>query len=212
MRFVLASGSPRRHELIASLGISFDIIKPDINERLRPAELGFDYVRRLSITKAESVASRLIDSSVILAADTAVVLAADTIGMSASGALMGKPVDAKDARSMLQRLRDRDHIVCTAFTLKHDSTTITHQVYTTVTMRPYTDDEIETYIASGDPFDKAGSYAIQNKAFHPVARIDGCYNNVVGLPLCAVKRALVQIGWPRITATNDCDCRKYSHV
>jgi len=114
---------------------------------------------------------------------------------------------------MLRRLRDRDHVVCTAFTLIRmaDSSedgmhTISDAVQTTVHMRRYSDAEIEAYIASKDPFDKAGSYAIQNTDFDPVAYIDGCRSNVMGLPLCAVKRALAQIGWPGIAAPDGCDC------
>ncbi|HEX2618618.1 MAG TPA: Maf family protein, partial [Phototrophicaceae bacterium] len=203
MRFVLASSSPRRREMIASLGINFEIIKPEIDETIHPGEDPLIYVQRLSREKAAAVIVRLEEQSqvadaVVLAADTIVLtLAADTIGVDADNqAMLGKPADANEARSMLKRLREVPHTVYTAFRLakwqpnQATPTFIDDLVGTRVTMRTYTDDEIESYIASGDPFDKAGSYAIQNPDFYPVAAIEGCYNNVVGLPLCAVKRAL----------------------
>ena len=209
-RFILASGSPRRRDMITSLEINFEIIKPDVDETLIPEENPFDYVRRLSILKAETVADSLSVTATILAADTIVLLAADTIGVDGQGDIFGKPVGEGAAWDMLRRLRGRDHVVCTAFTLmKVDGQSrqqITELVRTTVHMRQYSDDEIATYIASEDPFDKAGGYAIQNTNFNPAAHIDGCYNNVVGLPLCAVKRALAQVGWENITVSDECDC------
>jgi septum formation protein len=194
-RFVLASGSPRRRELLTGLGITFDIIKPDVDESQHPGEAPFDYVRRLSRFKAETVAVGLRQPSAVLAADTVVVLAADTIGVDGAGEILGKPVDAADARTMLRRLRGRAHIVCTALTLLTvpDRREITELTYTTVHMRDYSDAEIDRYIASGDPFDKAGSYAIQNEMFHPVDRIEGSYTNVVGLPLETLKSMLTRL-------------------
>jgi MAF protein len=209
-RFILASGSPRRRDMITSLEINFEIIKPDVDETLIPEESPFDYVRRLSILKAETVADSLAATATILAADTIVLLAADTVGVDGQGDILGKPVGKDAAWDMLRRLRGRDHVVCTAFTLmKVDGQSrqqITELVRTTVHMRQYSDDEIATYIASEDPFDKAGGYAIQNTNFNPAAHINGCYNNVVGLPLCAVKRALAQVGWDGITVSDECDC------
>ncbi len=199
MRFILASSSPRRRELIASLGIPFEVIKPDVDESQYPAEPPIDYVRRLSVLKAQAVAHSLSHSSqtTILAADTVVILAADTIGVQ-DGEILGKPQDADAARAMLRQLRGRAHIVCTAFTLltvraTADPVLVTRDVQTLVHMRDYSDDEIEAYIATGDPFDKAGSYAIQHEGFKPVAHIDGDYHNVVGLPLDAVREALQKL-------------------
>lgn len=209
-RLILASGSPRRRELIASLGLTFEVIKSDIPEVRGVDEHPYAYVQRLSHQKAEAVLARLTDGGTVLAADT-IVLAADTIGVTGSMAgtddLLEKPADAAEARAMLARLRGRWHVVCTAFALLPSQG---HGVYgveaTRVLMRDYTDDEIEAYIATGDPFDKAGGYAIQHVGFAPVARIEGCYNNVVGLPLCAVRRALVALGWPGLHAPEGCDC------
>lgn len=203
-RFILASGSPRRRALIASLGITFDVLKSDIDETQHPGEAPLVYARRLCQQKAAAVMTQLA-ARVILAADTIVILATS----GADGPLLGKPENAAEARDMLRRLRNRPHQVCTAFTVLctgADSQQITHVEQTTVHMRAYSDDEIEAYIASGDPFDKAGGYAIQHQGFNPVARIDGCYNNVVGLPLCAVKRALTDIGWPGLNPAPGCDC------
>ena len=196
--FILASSSPRRRELLASLGIDFTIVKPQVDETRRDGEDLIVYVQRLSQEKAEAVAEKVSSPAAILAADTIVILAADTIGIESGGELLEKPVDADDARRMLRRLRGRPHTVCTAITLlKLDDQPqrVSETVFTTVTMRDYDDDEIEAYIASGDPFDKAGSYAIQNEDFHPVEHIDGSYTNVVGLPVEAVQRALKTIGW-----------------
>jgi len=197
MQFVLASGSPRRRELLGSLGINFVVVKSDIDETQHPGEAPYDYVRRLSIEKAEAVAARLTEPSLILAADTVVILAADTIGVTDSGDILGKPVDADDAREMLRRLRTRDHMVCTAITLfqPDDDHILTELTRTTVTMRDYTDAEIDAYIATGEPFDKAGAYAIQHEGCHPVEKIDGSYSNVVGLPLETLKGMLDQIGY-----------------
>jgi nucleoside triphosphate pyrophosphatase len=225
--FILASSSPRRRELLGSLGIPFTIIKPDIDETQHPGEPPLVYVMRLSHQKAEAVAisqnavgtgralSVESNTNVILAADTVVILGADTLGVDEHGDILGKPVNDDDARDMLRRLRNRTHQVCTALTLLTPSTytgrgagggVLTRITTTHVTMRDYSDAEIDAYIATGDPFDKAGSYAIQHPVFKPVAKIDGCYTNVVGLPLCTLKSMLAEIGWPGIQAVEACDC------
>lgn len=195
-RLILASGSPRRRELLASLGVEFTVIKSDIDETQYPGEPPYDYVRRLSIEKAAAVAAKLESASdVVLAADTVVILAADTLGVTESGAILGKPADADDARAILRRLRGRTHVVCTALTVRAPDQTLTELTRTTVLMRDYTDAEIDAYIATGDPFDKAGAYAIQHETFRPVARIDGSYTNVVGLPLETLRPMLVAVGF-----------------
>ena len=198
MRLILASSSPRRQQLLKDLGLSFAVVKPDIDESLKPEEKLVSYVERLSREKAEAVARQFeADSALIIAADTIVVLGAEPI--EGDGELLGKPADPAAARAMLRRLRGRAHAVVTAFTLLRidaQPQSITRQVRTTVHMRDYTDAEIESYIASGDPFDKAGAYAIQNVAFRPVARIEGSYSNVVGLPMDELKAGLSEIGCP----------------
>jgi septum formation protein len=198
--FILASSSPRRRDLIASLGLAFTVIKPDIDETLRPGETPLDYVARLSREKAQAVAAQVTAPAAVLAADTVVILGADTLGIDESGDILGKPLDAADARQMLQRLRGRVHRVCTALTLIRlnvaSAEPDTRITCTDVTMRDYSDAEIEAYIASGDPFDKAGSYAIQHPVFNPVAQIDGSYTNVVGLPVETLRDMLADLGWP----------------
>lgn len=199
MSIILASSSPRRRELLTQIlsphQLSFSIIKPDIDETQNPGESPLMYASRLSQEKAQAVAQQMTEGT-ILAADTVVILAADTIGIEENGEILGKPADADDARHILKRLRNRPHMVCTAFTLlslafKQQHTEI---VGTQVLMRDYTDAEIDAYIATGDPFDKAGSYAIQHPDFNPVARIDGSYSNVVGLPVEAVRAAMTDFG------------------
>jgi septum formation protein len=224
---ILASSSPRRRELLTSLGIPFTIIKPDIDETQHPGEPPLDYVRRLSREKAAAVANTLNsrddiyvvrdhqpDQHIVLAADTVVILGADTLGVDEHGDILGKPTDPDEARAMLHSLRGRTHQVCTAITLHTVGTRhvvsaepLTRVTITNVTMRDYADAEIDAYIGTGDPFDKAGSYAIQHPIFHPVAHIDGCYTNVVGLPVCTLKNMLAEIGWSGIERVEGCDCR-----
>ncbi len=208
--FILASSSPRRHELLEKAGLPFIAVKPQVEEQRRPGEPALDYARRLSSEKADAVAALHSPPVTVLAADTVVILAADTLGVLPDGAILEKPADADDARAMLRRLRGKAHTVCTAITLLRLRTDgaperLTDTTCTTVYMRDYSDDEIEAYIATGDPFDKAGAYAIQHAGFHPVARIAGCYTNVVGLPVCAVLRALVQSGLLAVKGGVTCD-------
>lgn len=194
MRLILASSSPRRRELLAQLGLRFEIIKPDIDESRRASEDLVDYAERLSREKAEAVAQAL-------AGQLALIISADTIVMD-GGELLGKPADAADARRMLRQLRGREHLVVTAFTLYpayragDAPRVITRHARTLVEMRDYSDAEIEAYIDSGDPLDKAGAYGIQNEEFRPVARIEGSYSNVVGLPLDELAETLVALGLP----------------
>ncbi len=212
--FILASSSPRRRELFGTLDIPYTILKPDIDETQHEGESPLDYVERLSREKAMQVVKHLSQPSAVLAADTVVILSADTMGVDGQGVILGKPVDAADARDMLLRLRGRVHQVCTAMTLlvlaegdvRKNATRITR---TDVLMRDYSDAEIDAYIATGDPFDKAGSYAIQHPVFKPVARLDGCYTNVVGLPMCTLQTLLAGIGWAGIEAKAVCDCNDH---
>jgi len=192
LRLILASSSPRRGELLRQLLDGFEVIKPEIDESRQIGEGLVAYAERLSVEKAQAAVG-------MLGCGPALIIAADTIVIDHAGELLGKPADEADARFMLRHLRARAHQVVTAFSLHRTGErpkTITSHALTTVHMRDYGDEEIDAYIASGDPFDKAGGYAIQNAAFHPVARIDGSYSNVVGLPLESVEAALNQIGFP----------------
>ncbi len=186
---VLASNSPRRKALLSTLGYSFSVAPADIDETPLAGEQPDGYVMRLARSKAQAVAPKAPAGRLILAADTTVAY---------QGEILGKPENAAEARRMLERLRDRWHQVYTGIAVydPQKDRLETILAVTEVHMRPYAEDEVSTYIASGDPFDKAGGYAIQNEAFHPVDRIEGCYSNVVGLPLCHLACLLQKFGLP----------------
>ncbi len=189
MKLILASSSPRRQALLTQVGLKFVVVKPEIDESRREGEAPLAYAERLSREKAAAVGASLAE-------EPALVIAADTIVIDPEGELLGKPADAADARRMLRRLRNRAHKVITAITLRRSCAPpqiSTRHAQTLVHMRDYSDAEIEAYIASGDPFDKAGGYAIQSEAFRPAARIEGSYSNVVGLPLEQLLEALKQL-------------------
>ena len=176
-RLILASTSPRRHDLMTVAGLPFEVARPDIDETPLPDESPTDYVLRLSEAKARAVTEP--GEMIILSADTTV---AD------GDQILGKPEDPTMAEVMLRQLRGRVHLVHTGVTALDTTTghSISCLITSQVQMRPLSDDEVAAYVASGDPLGKAGSYAIQNRQFHPVERLSGCYTNVVGLPLCAV--------------------------
>jgi MAF protein len=144
-------------------------------------------VQRVAASKARAVADRGLPDALIISADTTVV---------DGNQILGKPVDKQDAERMLKRLRGRSHQVYTAIALWQNGKRLVDYCATEVPMREYSDTELQTYIASGDPLDKAGAYAIQHADFHPVDDLQGCYANVVGLPLCHLRRALSQFGIP----------------
>lgn len=183
---ILASSSPRRRQLLTRLGVTFEALAGDVNEDPYPGEEPEALARRLSQAKAWAVAARRPD---------ALILASDTV-VARDGELLGKPLDAQDARRMLRALRDTAHLVITAVTglapARGDLITLVSA--STVWMRAYDDDEIAAYIASGDPLDKAGAYAIQHPIFAPVARLDGCYSGVMGFPLGHVVQLLTALG------------------
>jgi septum formation protein len=177
---VLASGSPRRRELLAQLGRPFDIVVPDVDESSRADEAPADLVRRLAVAKAEAVA-RLRPESVVVGADTIVVLDAE---------VMGKPVDAADASRMLHLLSGRTHDVLTAVAVVPGGC-VTEQ--TAVTFRHLTGAEIDEYVGTGEPLDKAGAYGIQGLGGDLVAFIEGSWDNVVGLPMDALNPILISV-------------------
>ncbi len=174
--------------MLELLNLPFDVTRADIDETPHPGEHARDYTARLSREKAQTVAARGTEGDVV-------ILAADTT-VADNGAILGKPADPDEARAMLRQLRGRTHQVYTAISLLDTATgrALTDVALTDVTMRNYPGAEMDAYIASGDPFDKAGGYAIQNTAFHPVAGLRGCYPNVMGLPLCLLAAALRTIG------------------
>ena len=200
MRLILASASPRRRYLLACLGLPFEVVEPEIDEGTM-AGRAERIARRLAAAKARAVAEERRDAT---------VLAADTV-VAHRGVLLGKPRDAAEAEAMLKRLRGRVHRVVTAVAVLPPARTgarrggrrrpLVEHAVTRVTMRRYSDAEIAASIARGDPFDKAGAYAIQDERLAPVARYDslpadrrGCYCNVVGLPLWTVVRLLGRAG------------------
>jgi len=187
INLILASTSPRRKELLGLGGWKFKILPADVDETPLSGESPQDYVVRLAEEKARAVASQAQNHEMIIAADTIV---AD------GGKILGKPVDAQDAFEVLQNLRGRSHQVYTAVAVYDPGSEklLTDLAHTDVPMRDYTDAEIHAYIATGDPFDKAGSYAIQHPGFRPVDHLEGCRANVVGLPLCHLERVLKQFG------------------
>jgi septum formation protein len=189
---ILASASPRRRELLTLLGLPFECYVADIDESPLPGESPADLVRRLSLAKAEAIAKDL-DSGCIIAEGC--IIASDTI-VVLGDRILGKPADEAEAAEMLRELRSIPHHVYTGFALWDAATgrRMVDLVSTQVWMRSYTDAEIAAYIASGNPMDKAGSYAIQHPEFRPVARINGCYASVMGLPLCHLHRALREWG------------------
>lgn len=186
---ILASGSPRRRELLQLGGWTFRTATPDVDESRYPGEHPAEYVRRLAETKARAVQVPDGIAALVLAADTTV----------ADGEmLLGKPAHAAEARAMLQQLRGRTHQVYSGLALLNPSSgeLLATVRRTAVTMRTYSAAEMEAYIASGDPLDKAGAYAIQSRDFQPVASLDGCLASVVGLPLCDLARLLNKMGVP----------------
>lgn len=191
---VLASGSPRRKQLLASLGVIFSVVIPDIDEVQMDDESPQDCVRRLSRCKARHIASELAAPALILAADTVVSFTRDHDGKAC---ILSKPSDDEHAREILLELRGKIHQIYTGVSLLRTGSTpvlLTTSVTTTVLMRNYSKDEMDAYITTGAPLDKAGGYAIQDEVFKPVERIEGSYTNVVGLPLDEVKEMLVEMG------------------
>ncbi|MBV6397298.1 MAG: Septum formation protein Maf [Anaerolineales bacterium] len=186
---VLGSNSPRRKELIALGGWDFEVIVADVDESVRGNESPREYVLRLAEEKARVSASRAKTDQIVLAADTTV---------AADSSILGKPANPSEAKRMLNQLRGRVHQVYTGIAALRvgDGVIRTDICVTDVPMRDYSNDEIESYVASGDPLDKAGAYAIQHPRFQPVAAMSGCYASVMGLPMCHVARMLKQLGFP----------------
>jgi len=180
---VLASASPRRRELLSLLGLPFRVVRAQVDEAAMAGERPARTAGRLALAKARAVAARC-PGALVVGCDTVVAL---------EGEMLGKPADAEEARAMLSRLRGRTHTVYTGIALVGEGQETGTVVATEVVMRAYTDAELSAYVASGDPLDKAGAYGIQHPLFHPVGSWNGCYANVMGLPLCHLARLLQ--GW-----------------
>ena len=166
---ILASRSPRRREILTCAGIPHLVRPAEVDETIRDCESAAVYVKRVARAKAEAV-----EGDVVLGADTVVVVGSE---------ILGKPADQADARRMLRSLAGREHIVMTGICLRSAKGVVEHAESTTVRFLPLSAEEIDTYVASGEPMDKAGAYAIQGLASKFIDRIEGCYFNVVGLPV-----------------------------
>ena len=189
MKLILASSSPRRAEILANAGLPFSVLSSAVDESPYPGETPAALVQRLANAKADLVTARAIGPAIILAADTVVVL---------DDKILGKPSSIEDARHMLQQLSGRTHSVLTGVALVRlpDGERRQFMESTLVHFRPITDEELSSYLATEEPYDKAGAYAIQGQAGRYIPRIEGCYFNVVGLPLSRVLTELKGLGWP----------------
>jgi septum formation protein len=190
---ILASQSPRRRELLSLCGYPFQVMAAVVDETVVDIPDPAENTILTAQLKADAITNRLPQT----AADQTIIVAADTI-VALDNQMLGKPADAREAESMLRALRGREHEVHTGMVLVDTGTGVTvSAVHTaTVHMRPYTDSEISRYIASRDPLDKAGAYAIQHPQFRPVSSLDGCYLGVMGFSICQLLRKLQSFDVP----------------
>lgn len=184
---VLGSGSPRRAELLRQLGVEFTVVSPDIDETPLPGETPVEHVARLALGKSYAVA--VPNDAMVITADTTVDLGGD---------ILGKPTDASDAAAMLRRLSARTHRVHTGVVVRVGDASVHEVVTSLVTFTPLTPASIEWYVATGEPLDKAGAYAIQGAGGVFVQRVRGSVSNIVGLPLHAVARMAAELGAPLV--------------
>ena len=183
-RLVLASSSPRRRRLLKEAGYDFDVEAPTLDESPRTRETPHQLVERLAFEKSAVIASRRPGD---------IVLGCDTV-LSLDGSVVGKPADEEDAIATLMKLSGRGHLALTGFCIVQGERTHSQVVTTEVWMRDYSLRDAEAYVATGEPLDRAGSYAIQGGAAGFVAEIQGTYDNVVGLPVAEVVAALQRFG------------------
>lgn len=188
MKLILASASPRRAQILRDAGVAFTVLSSAVDETPFPSEAPQEVVQRLARAKAELVAARAVGPAIVIAADTIVVL---------EGQILGKPRSSDDARRMLEQLSGRTHSVLTGVTLvrlpdaeRREFVETTHVHFSALNGQ-----DLTRYLATGEPFDKAGAYAIQGFAGRYIPRIEGCYFNVVGLPLAHLIRELAELGW-----------------
>jgi septum formation protein len=188
MKLILASASPRRAEILRAAGLPFTVLSSAVDETPYPNESPQEHVQRLAEAKAELVAARAVGPAIVIAADTVVTL---------EGKILGKPRSSEDARKMLEQLSGRTHSVLTGVMLIRlpDAERRSFVESTLVHFAQLTEEDILHYLATDEPYDKAGAYAIQGRAGRHIPRIEGCYYNVVGLPLAHVSRALAELGW-----------------
>jgi septum formation protein len=191
IKLILASASSRRAEILTAAGIPFETLASEVDESRLPGESPEQMVDRLARAKAEAVAQSFssFGPRIILGADTVVV---------AGEEILGKPGNSANARRMLLGLQGREHKVITGFALlrAQDEKILSGYETTRVWISSMTEDEVDAYVATREPLDKAGAYAIQGIAGRYIPLIEGCYFNVVGLPLARVWHALKELGWP----------------
>ena len=180
---LLASGSPRRRELLEQLGLRFAVAAPDVDETPLPGEAPVAYVQRLAVEKAHAV---------VAAADMLVIAADTTVDLG--GDILAKPVDAADASAMLHRLSARTHRVHTGVAVRLGDRTVAETITSLVTFTPLSAELIAWYVATGEPLDKAGAYAVQGAGGAFVQRVQGSVSNVIGLPLHTVVRLAGEMG------------------
>jgi septum formation protein len=188
MKLILASSSPRRAEILSNAGLRFSVLSSAVDETPLPKEEPSALVLRLATTKADLAAARAVGPAVVVGADTTVVC---------EGKILNKPESLDQARSMLELLSGRTHSVLTGVAIVRlpDNQRRQFTESTLVEFRPIPEDELAAYLATGESFDKAGGYAIQGRAGRFIPRIEGCYFNVVGLPLSRLLSELRALGW-----------------
>ena len=188
MKLILASASARRAEILRDAGLPFTILSAAVDETPAPGESPQQMVQRLANAKAELVAARAVGPAIIIAADTTVVL---------DSHILGKPRTSDEARKMLEMLAGRTHFVLSGVTLIRlpDAERRAFVETTHVHFAKLSNEEITRYLATGEPMDKAGAYGIQGRAGRYVPRIEGCYFNIVGLPLARLMQSLTELGW-----------------
>jgi septum formation protein len=194
-KIILASGSPRRKELLGLAGAKFEIFSPDVDETILPREGASAMVKRLSVMKAGAVSEKFKS-----AGDTLLIVAADTTVVSPEGRILGKPADLKEAVKMVSSLQGRMHKVLTGYCILEVVRgkvlrARARVVGTRVWIRPLNPSEVKAYVARGESLDKAGAYAAQGFGMAIVEKISGSYTNVVGLPVKEVVADLKELGW-----------------
>ena len=191
MKLVLASASPRRAQILRDAGFRFELVHAGVNERRKRSETARSMTRRLARAKARAVAKKFTNAS-----DDTIVIGADTI-VEVNGKLLGKPQSPEAASKMLMKLSGRTHLVVTSVAVirlrDHAEKIVTET--TRVRFAPLSAKEIAGYVASREPLDKAGAYGVQGIGGRFIEKIDGCYFNVVGLPLARLYRMLIDFGW-----------------
>lgn len=185
VQLVLASASPRRQQMLSDLGLLFSLAPSDLDETLRPSETASQAAQRLARLKAQAALAQWPDRA---------ILAADTLVALPDGRILGKPLDHDQARSMLKMLSGREHLVVSGYCLCWRGREQCGAVESRVRFRALMEAEIEAYLASGEPMDKAGAYAVQGLAAAFVEEVHGSFSNVVGLPLARVVDLLLRLG------------------